>query len=140
MRHANLVWKAEIDTTPTEEETYVEIGGIESMSWENSEEVQEGFAFSDGGAGYSEVTAGRLNISMSGRRIEGDAGQDYCVGLVGNWGSDRKSTLKLTNSKTSDVLTIPCSIEVGAFSGGAAEELETFEVTFHSDGAWTVSA
>ena len=139
-RIANLKWKVEIDTTPSTTNTYAEVKGLESISWENSEEVQEGFFLSDAGAGYSDVTAGRLNISVSGKRVDGDTGQDYIVGLVGSWGSDRKSTLQLTNTENSDVYTIPCSIEIGTFSGGSAEELEAFECVFHSDGAWTVSA
>jgi len=139
-RIANLKWKVEINTTPPSTATFVEVKGLESVDWDNSEEVQEGYFLSDGGAGYANVTAGRLNISVSGKRVDGDAGQDYIVGLVGSWGSDRESTVQLTNSENSDMYTIPCAIEIGTFSGGAAEELESFECVFHSDGAWTVSA
>jgi len=139
-RNANTVYKVEIDSTPSTSETYVVVGGITDLEWDNSEEIQENFFLEDDGAGSSDITGGRLNISVSGKRVDGDAGQDYIVGLVGSYGSARKSTVKLTNSQTGDVYTIPCSIEVGRFSGGSTVELEVFECTFHSDGAWTVSA
>jgi len=138
-RNSNSTWKVEIDTTPLTTNTFVEIGGIESISWDNSEEVQEGFLLKDLGAGYSDVTAGRLNITLSGKREVGDGGQDYIVGLVGTWGASRKSTLRLTSATSGESYSIPCSIEVSSFSGGNAEELEEFECVCHSDGAWTVS-
>jgi len=135
-RQANLKWKIEVNTTGV---TYKEIKGIESISWDSAEEVQEGYFLSDGGFGYSDVTAGRLNITLSGKRIDPDDGQDYIIGKVGKWGADLKTNLKLTNLGTSDVYTIPCSIEVTTPFGGDAEGLEEFEVVFHSDGAWSVA-
>ena len=139
-RTANLKWKIEIDTTPATTATYAEVGGIESVDFANSDEVKEGFFISDGGFGHSDVTAGRLAVGLSGKRVDGDTGQDYIVCLVGSWGADRKSTVKLTSYVTGDVYEIPCSLEIGAVSGGAAEDLEAFECTAHSDGAWTFTA
>ena len=138
-RIANSKWEVKIDTTPSLPSTFIEIGGINSIAWDNSEEIQENFFLSDGGFKSSDITGGGLAITLAGKRDNGDAGQDFIVGLVGNFGSDRKSTLQLTNTETSDMYTIPCSIEIGRFSGGGAEELETFECTCHSDGAWTAS-
>jgi len=135
-RQANLKWKVEINTTGT---TYKEVKGIESISWDSAEEVQEGYFLSDGGFGYSDVTSGRLNITLSGKRVDPDDGQDYIIGKIGKWGADLKTNLKLTNTITSDVYTIPCSIEVTSPFGGDAEGLEEFEVVLHSDGAWTVA-
>ena len=139
-RYANSAWKIEIDTTPLATATYVEIGGIEDIDWGLAEETWEGFFLKDQGAGSSDVLAGRLNVSLSGKREEGDAGQDYIMGLMGTYGAARKSTLRLTHSTTSDQYTIPCSIEITAPGGGASEDLSAFECTLHSDGAWTASA
>jgi hypothetical protein len=139
-RQANLKWKIEVDSTPATTATFVEVKGIESISWDSAEEVQEGYFISDGGFGYSDVTAGRLNITLSGKRVTGDTGQDYIVGKVGKWGNDRKTDLRLTNLTNLKKFTIPCSFEIPTFCGGDAEGLEEFEVVFHSDGAWTASA
>lgn len=139
-RMANLKWKVEVDTTPTTTATWAEIKGLESVSWDMAEEVQEGYFLSDGGFGYSDVTAGRLNITLSGKRVNGDTGQDYLMGKVGKWGTDRKTDLKLTDLITLDKFTIPCSFEITTPNGGDAEGLSEFEVVFHSDGAWTASA
>lgn len=138
MRNANLKWKIEVDTTPdVSTDEYKEIKGIESLEFAFEDEVQSGFFLSDNGYGYSDVTAGRLTVSLTGKRVAGDDGQDYIVGLVGAWGNSRKSTLKLTNDETNETFEIPSSIEIGTVLGGGAEELEEFEVTFHSDGEWT---
>jgi len=139
-RSANLKWLVKINSTPATTATYVEVGGLESLAWGNSEEVQEGFFISDDGAGYSDVTGGRLNITLSGKRVDGDTGQDYIIGLMGSWGSSRKSTLQLTHVVTGDVYLIPCSIEITAPSGGDTVALESFECVCHSDGAWTFTA
>lgn len=138
-RDANLKWKIEVDTTPTTTATYAEVNGIESISWDNAEEVQEGYFISDAGYGYSDVTAGRLNISLTGKRISGDTAQDFIMGKMGKWGPDRKTTLKLTELISLETYTIPCSFEIASPAGGGAEELSEFEVVFHSDGAWTSS-
>ena len=139
-RQANLKWKIEVDTTPTTTATWAEVKGIESVSWDSAEEVQEGYFLSDGGFGYSDVTAGRLNITLSGKRIDGDTGQDFIMGKFGKWGTDRKTDLRLTNLTNLDKITIPSSFEITTPAGGDAEALADFEVVFHSDGAWTASA
>jgi len=139
-RQANLKWKIEIDTTPLSTATLVEVKGIESISWDMAEEVQEGYFISDAGYGYSEVTAGRLNITLSGKRINGDTAQDFIMGKVGKWGAERKTTLKLTELVSLETYTIPCAFEISSPAGGDAEGLSEFEVTLHSDGAWAVSA
>jgi hypothetical protein len=139
-RQANLKWKVEVDTTPTTTATYAEVKGIESISWDSANEVQEGYFLADAGFGYSDVTAGRLNITLSGKRVDGDTGQDYIIGKLGLWGSNRKTTLKLTNLTNLDKFTIPSVFEITSPFGGDAEGLEEFEVVFHSDGAWTASA
>ena len=138
-RNANLEWLVQIDTTPEATPTLAEIGGLESLDFTTEEEVQTGYFISDSGAGYSDITAGRLTVGVSGKRINGDTGQDYIVGLIGSWGASRKSTLTLTNAVTSEVIEVPCSIELASVTGGSTEELEAFEVTFHSDGAWTLT-
>ena len=141
MRNANLKWKIEVDTTPElETEDFKEIKGMESLEFSFEDEVQTGFFLSDNGYGYSDVTAGRLTVSLTGKRVVGDDGQDFIVGLVGAWGNSRKSTLKLTNEETNEAFEIPSSIEIGTVLGGGAEELEEFEVTFHSDGEWTATS
>jgi len=137
-RSANLTAKFEIDSTPLTSPTLLEIGGIEDFTFDSEEEVQTGFFVSAGGAGYSDVTAGRLTISVTGKRIVGDIGQDYIDGLNNSFGSARKSTLTVTFD-SGTIYTIPCSIEISSLSGGAAEELESFEVTFHSDGVWATA-
>ncbi|MCK4258752.1 MAG: hypothetical protein KAX49_07225 [Halanaerobiales bacterium] len=139
-RTANLKWKIEIDTTPLSTPTLAEVKGLESLDFAVENENQSGYFIADGGFGYSDIVAGRLTVGVSGKRIDGDTGQDYLAGLVGSWGADVKSTLTLTNYITGDVYSIPCSVDVTAVSGGAAEELEIFECTFHSDGAWTFTA
>ncbi len=136
-RSANLQWLVQVDTTPTATPTLVEIGGLESLDFSFEEETKQGYFNNDNGTGYSDVTAGRLTVSVSGKRVDGDAGQDYISGLAGSWGASRKNTLTLTHSVTGDIYSIPCSIELGATTGGSMEELEAFECTFHSDGAWT---
>jgi len=136
-RKANLTTGIQVDTTPETTPTLVDLSGIESLDWAVENEVQTGYFISDAGAGYSDVTAGRMTISMSGKRIIGDAGQDYIVGMLGSWGSSLKTNLSITEG--GQTYTIPVSVELTSFTGGAAEELEAFEVTFHSDGAWTVA-
>ena len=136
-RNANLTSIIKIDITPGATATLTEINGIESIDWAVENETSTGYFISDDGFGYSDVTAGRMTISLSGKRIVGDTAQDYIVSLVGTYGSALKTDIVISNDGGD--YTIPVSIELTAFSGGSAEELEAFEVTFHSDGAWTVA-
>lgn len=135
-RYANNKTKLELDITHGSTPTLTEIHGIESLDWSIEEEVQTGYFVSDGGAGYSDVTAGRMTINLSGKRLNADAVQDYVAGLNGKWGADRKNELKITLPDGS-FYEIPCTIEIGSLSGGEASDLEAFDITLHSDGKWT---
>jgi hypothetical protein len=136
-RNANNKTKLEIDITfANETPTLAEFDGIETLDWAVEEEVQTGYFISDGGAGYSDVTAGRLTITLTGKRVYGDPAQDYIVGLTGQWGANRKNKLKITLPDES-YFEIPCSIEIVSIAGGDASDLSAFETILHSDGAWT---
>jgi len=136
-RAAVLESTYEIDTNPTGVASYSDIGGLEDVGFAVAEEVRTGY-FVGAPNGYSDVTAGRLDVTLTGKRIVDDTGQDYIVGLLGSYGTDRKSTLKIT-APDGTIFEIPCSIEITSVLGGASADLDAFSCICHSDGDFTVT-
>lgn len=138
-RNAIHQYTFEIDTTPGSTPTLVEICGIESVDLPISYEVQNGFFTCDNGWGYSDRTGAQITGTLEGKRVLGDAGQEYVIGLQYDLTQDAKTTIKITyplsdTGSTAATLEIPATITNIQDIGGATTELSVFSMEFMSDG------
>lgn len=69
--------------------------GIESMSFNSNEQNQQYFFLCGNGFAANETTGAAPEIQISGRRIAGDAAQDYIVSKQFALGADRKTSVKI---------------------------------------------
>ena len=70
--------------------------GIENVTFNSNEQNQQYFFLCGEGVAHNEVTGSAPELQVSGRRIAGDAAQDYIVGLQFALGDDRNSSIKIT--------------------------------------------
>lgn len=140
----NPVWanKIEIGTSATSATppvwTYSELcEGIENMTFASNEQNQQYFFLCGEGFAHNEVTGGAPELQISGRRIVGDAAQDYIVGKQFALGTDRNSSIKITAE--GKVITCDCSIGDVVSFGGATLDVNTFSCTIRFNGEPTVT-
>lgn len=120
---------AEIDTTPeSAEPTWVKFGaGIENFSESLNEVVQQYFFFSDGGYARNYVTGLAPAYSCSGRRIMGDAAQDYIFAADRKFGlmTERNTNFRISVGQpdgTSVQITAEVTIANMSDLGGATTD------------------
>ena len=78
------------------------------------------------------MTGGAPELQISGRRIAGDAAQDYIVGKQFAVGTNRNSSIKITAE--GKVITCDCSIgDVVSFGGGTLD-VNAFSCTIRFNG------
>lgn len=125
-----------VDTTPQAgSPTWAEVAnGIENFD-KGMNEVVNDFQFLSGkGWGSSEVTGGQLVITLTGRRVRGDAAQDfiYNPALRYNFGDSRKTRFKFT-SPGGYAITGPCTLANIESSGGDSTDgtAISFDVKFN---------
>ena len=137
----NPVWanSIEIGTTNTGGTwTYSKLcKGIENVSFNSNEQNQQYFFLCGEGFAHNEVTGGAPELQVSGRRIAGDAAQDYIVGKQFALGTDRNSSIKITAE--GKVITCDCSIGDVVSFGGATLDVNTFSCTIRFNGEPTVT-
>ena len=111
--------------------------GIESMEFNINEQNQQYFFLCGNGFAANEVTGAAPEIAISGRRIAGDAAQDYITSKQFSLGSNRKSSVKIV----AEGQTITCDCTIGDVKtfGGAATDVNVFSCTLRLNGTPTVT-
>lgn len=139
------VWanKIEIGTTATTANppvwTYSQLcKGIESMTFNSNEQNQQYFFLCGEGFAHNEVTGGAPELQISGRRIAGDAAQDYIMGKQFALGDERNSSIRITTAEGKQI-TCDCSIGDVVSFGGATLDVNTFGCTIRFNGKPTVT-
>lgn len=138
----NWANKIEIGTTATTADppvwTYSELcKGIESMEFNENEKNQQFFFLCGDGFAHNEVTGAAPELVISGRRIAGDAAQDYIAGLQYKLGTERNTSVRIT----AEGKIITCNASVGAISsfGGSTLDVNAFGCTLRFNGKPTVT-
>lgn len=112
--------------------------GIESMEF-NANEQDQSFQFLCGnGFAHHETTGAAPQISCSGRRIVGDAAQDYIAGKQFSLGADRNTSVKII----AEGKQIICDATIGEVTtfGGQSLDINAFSCTLYFNGQPTVTS
>ena len=137
----NPVWANSIEIGTSESSgtwSYAKLcKGIENVTFASNEQNQQYFFLCGEGFAHNEVTGGAPELQVSGRRIKGDAAQDYIVGKQFALGTDRNSSIKITAE--GQVITCDCSIGDVVSFGGATLDVNTFSCTIRFNGEPTVT-
>ena len=112
--------------------------GIESMTFNANEQNQQYFFLCGEGFAHNEVTGGAPELQVSGRRIDGDAAQDYIVGKQFALGTDRNSSVRITTAE-GKYITCDCSIGDVVSFGGNTLDVNSFGCTIRFNGKPTVT-
>jgi hypothetical protein len=123
--------------------TYSVLGdGIDNVAEALNETVQQYFFLDDNGFAKNHVTGMAPSFTLTGRRVMGDAAQDYIFSKKYNLDEDRQSSFQLSyedGSGTTVTLTVDCTIcNIQEWSGATTDDSAiSFEIRF--DGAPTIS-
>lgn len=111
--------------------------GIENVSFTPNEQNQQYFFLCGEGFAHNETTGAAPELQVSGRRVAGDAAQDYIVGKQFALGGDRNSSVKIIAEGKQ--IICDCTIgEVTSF-GGASLDVNSFGCTIRFNGKPTVT-
>lgn len=138
----NPVWKNKIEigtTYATSAWSYSELAeGIEGMT-PNFTEMNSVFHFlKDEGWAHNEVTGAEPTIQVTGRRVVGDAAQDYIAGKQFALGPDRNSSVKITAE--GQIITCDCTITDVVCFGGNSTDVNQFGCTIRFNGKPTITS
>ena len=111
--------------------------GIESMEFNSNEQNQQYFFLCGEGFAHNEVTGGAPELTISGRRIVGDAAQDYIVSKQFSLGTDRNSSIKIVAEGKQ--ITCDCSIGNVTSFGGSTLDVNAFGCIIRFNGKPTVT-
>lgn len=119
--------KVSIGTKKTGETwEYSEFGnGIENISEALNEVVHQYQFISNGGFASNHVTGAAPAWTLTGRRVLGDAAQDYIFSKKYAFDTDRQSSLKVEYNDGTAVksFTVPCTFcNIQEFSGASADD------------------
>ena len=138
----NPVWANSVELGTAESSgtwTYSPLcAGIESMSFNSNEQNQQFFFLCGEGFAHNETTGAAPELQISGRRVVGDAAQDYIAGKQFALGTDRNSSIKITAE--GKVITCDCSIGDVVSFGGSTLDVNTFSCTIRFNGEPTVTS
>lgn len=111
--------------------------GIESMEFTPNEQNQQYFFLCGNGFAHNEVTGGAPTLTLSGRRIVGDAAQDYIAGKQFALGTDRNTSVKIT----AEGKVITCDATIGDVTsfGGSTLDVNSFGCTLYLNGQPTIT-
>ena len=111
--------------------------GIESMTFTPNEQNQQYFFLCGEGFAHNETTGGAPQIEVSGRRIVGDAAQDYIAGKQFALGTDRNTSVKII----AEGKQIICDATIGNVTsfGGQTLDVNAFGCTLLFNGKPTVT-
>lgn len=140
--NANWVNQIEICTSATTADppvyTYSKLcKGIEGMEFAENEQNQQFFFLCGEGFANNETTGAAPELTITGRRIVGDAAQDYIAGLQFKLGSDRRTSVKITAE--GKVITCDCTIGAITSFGGQTLDVNAFGCTIRFNGKPTVT-
>lgn len=140
----NPVWanKISIGTSATTADppvwTYAPLcKGIEGMTFSSNEQNQQFFFLCGEGFANNEVTGGAPELQITGRRIAGDAAQDYIAGKQFALGTDRNSSIKI--EAEGKVIECGCSVGDVVTFGGNTLDVNAFSCTIRFNGKPTVT-
>ena len=111
--------------------------GIESMTPSVNEQNQQNFFMCGNGGAFNMVTGIAPEYDISGKRIHGDAAQDYIVGLRYKLGQDRNSSLKVEiydHTTLKETIIADCTITDIVDFGGNATDLVPFSCKLRVNG------
>ena len=111
--------------------------GIEGMTFNSNEQNQQYFFLCGEGFAHNEVTGGAPELQITGRRIAGDAAQDYIVSKQFALGTDRNSSVKIISGGKQ--IICDCSIGDVVSFGGNTLDVNTFSCTIRFNGTPTVT-
>ena len=111
--------------------------GIENVTFNSNEQNQQYFFLCGNGFAHNEVTWAAPELVISGRRIQGDAAQDYIVGKQFAVGTNRNSSIKITAE--GKVITCDCSVGDVVTFGGNSADLKPFNCNIRFNGKPTVT-
>lgn len=111
--------------------------GIESMEFNENEQNQQYFFLCGEGFAHNETTGAAPELVISGRRIKGNAAQDYIAGMQYKLGTDRNTQVKIV----AEGKQIVCPATVGAITtfGGSTLDVNAFGCTLRLNGKPTVT-
>ncbi len=110
--------------------TYSDFGeGIENVAEALNEVVQQYQFISNGGFATNHVTGAAPAWTLTGRRVLGDAAQDYIFGNKYSFDTARQSSLKVTytdgsgGTAVNKGFTVPCTFcNLQEFSGASTDD------------------
>ena len=110
--------------------------GIEGMTFNENEQNQQAFFLCGEGFAHNEVTGAAPELVITGKRIVGDAAQDYIAGKQFLLGADRNSSVKII----AEGKQIICDCSIGAITsfGGQTLDVNAFGCTIRFNGKPTV--
>jgi hypothetical protein len=111
--------------------------GIESMEFNENEQNQQYFFLYGGGFAHTEVTGAAPELVIIGRRIVGDAAQDYIASKQFALGTDRNTSVKIV----AEGKQIICDASIGAITsfGGSTLDVNAFGCTIRFNGTPVVT-
>ena len=106
--------------------------GIESIEFSPNEQNQQYFFLCGNGFANNEVTGAAPQIAVSGRRILGNAAQDYIVSKQFALGNDRKTSVRIE----AEGKEIICDATIGDVTsfGGSTLDINAFGCTIYFNG------
>ena len=116
--------------------------GIESIEPSVNEQNQQYFFMCGNGGADNEVTGIAPEYAVSGRRVIGNAAQDYIVSKRYSLGDERKSSMKVeiyNGTSLYETITADCTITDIVDFGGATTDNEPFSCTLRVNGIPTVT-
>lgn len=111
--------------------------GIESMQFSENEQNQQYFFLCGQGFAHNETTGAAPELVITGRRIAGDAAQDYIVSKQFELGSNRNSSVKIIAE--GKVITCDCTIGAITSFGGNTTDVNAFGCTIRFNGKPSVT-
>lgn len=116
--------------------------GIESINPSVNEQNQQSFFMCGQGGANNEVTGIAPEYDVSGKRVHGDAAQDYISGLRYKLGQDRKSSMKVEiydHTTLVETIVADCTVTDIIDFGGDAINLVPFSCKLRVNGIPTVT-
>ena len=118
--------------------TYAKLcNGITEMTFTPNEQIQQYFFLCGEGFAHNETTGGAPEITISGRRIAGDAAQDYIASKQFALGPDRVTSVKITAE--GNVITCDAVIANVTSFGGQTLDVNAFGCTLRFNGKPTIT-
>ena len=111
--------------------------GIESMEFTSGEQNQQYFFLCGNGFAHNETTGAAPSINVTGRRIVGDAAQDFIASKQFSLGTDRNTSVRITAE--GQVITCECTIGDVVSFGGNTLDVNSFGCTLYFNGQPTVT-